>query len=147
MVRETRVRALTAKILNGLDCSSLNLAKNCEVCLTLTSDSRIKKLNRKYRKKNRPTDVLSFSMLEGRNYLIENPILGDVVISLDTMRRQAKEYEVNEYQELLRLLIHGLLHLLGYDHENVPLKKAQLMRKIEEKLYRKFLLEAKAIII
>ncbi len=85
-------------------------------------------------------------MIEGGLLLKESPILGEIVISLDTTIRQAKEYDVNPYQELLRLLIHGLLHLAGYDHEGVSKKAATEMKSLEERIYRRYLKEAASLI-
>jgi probable rRNA maturation factor len=99
---------------------------DCELSLTLTSDASIRKLNRDYRKKDRATDVLSFSQLEERGRARIDPHtvrnregmpLGDVVISIDTALAQAREDHVAPAQRLRTLLIHGFLHLLGYDHE------------------------------
>jgi len=125
--------------------AGLPLSNECELSLVLTSDKEIQKLNYRYRGKNKATDVLSFSMIEGEVGLVHSTCLGDIVISLDTAKKQAQEYNVNLYQELLRLLIHGILHLTGYDHENVSIKEAAKMRKFEENLYNKYLLRAKKI--
>lgn len=89
-----------------------------ELHLTLTTDERIHQLNRDYRGQDKPTDVLSFSQIEGSEAFVPPPngalALGDVVISVETARRQANGELINE----LRLLaVHGALHLLGYDHE------------------------------
>lgn len=101
----------------------------CELSLTLTSDAAIRALNRDYRKKDRATDVLSFSQLEERAgsppdpraaQNLEGVPLGDVVISIDTALAQANQYGVAPSQRLRTLLIHGFLHLLGYDHERSP---------------------------
>lgn len=107
--------------------------KDCEVSILLTVDEEIKELNRQYRKINKPTDVLSFPMEDG--YL-----LGDIVISMDTAEEQAKEFEVSLEEEASRLLIHGLLHLLGYDHvkggaqaKKMRAKEEELMILLEEK--------------
>ena len=80
-----------------------------ELSILVTSDAAIRRLNKTWRVKDRPTDVLSFGAGSG--------LLGDVVISIDTARRQAKEHGHSLADELARLLAHGLLHLLGYDHE------------------------------
>jgi conserved hypothetical protein TIGR00043 len=80
----------------------------------LVSDAQIKRLNKLYRNKDKPTDVLSFPIGEKVNGWL---ILGDVVISVDTAKRQAKELGYSLEEELKRLLVHGLVHLLGYDHE------------------------------
>ena len=81
-----------------------------EVSLSLVSDREMRSLNRHWRGKDKPTDVLSFPLEEGRH-------LGDVVISLDTARRQAREGGWTLGIELRRLLAHGMLHCAGYDHE------------------------------
>jgi len=99
---------------------------DCELSLTLTSDASIRKLNRDYRNKDRATDVLSFSQLEERGRARIDPRkvrnvagmpLGDVVISIDTAIAQAREDGIATAERLRALLIHGFLHLLGYDHE------------------------------
>jgi probable rRNA maturation factor len=84
----------------------------------LCGDRTIHALNHAWRGKDRPTDVLAFSMLEGRggDLALARGILGDVVISLDTARRQALERGHPPADEVLRLLAHGLLHLVGWDH-------------------------------
>jgi probable rRNA maturation factor len=82
-----------------------------ELSIALVSDREIRRLNRRWRNENRPTDVLSFPMDEGG-------ALGDVVISIDTARRQAKEGGWPLATELRRLLAHGILHCRGYDHES-----------------------------
>lgn len=84
--------------------------KKAQVSLTFVDDKIIRGLNRKYRKIDRATDVLSFEMGE-------EGMLGDVVISLDTARRNAKRFKVSLDDEIKRLVAHGALHLLGYDHE------------------------------
>ncbi len=76
----------------------------------LVSDRRIRELNRRYRKRSAATDVLSFP-------LRENGYLGEVVISAPTARRQARRYRHRVEEEVKLLLLHGVLHLLGYDHE------------------------------
>lgn len=83
--------------------------------LSLVNDARIAQLNGEHRGKNTPTDVLSFPLEPGP----DDPerLLGDVVISIDTARRQAAGYDAPLQHEVYRLLIHGLLHILGHDHE------------------------------
>jgi len=85
--------------------------RDYEVSLRLTRDPEIRALNRDYRGKDRPTDVLAFAQQEGPAAAAD--VLGDLVISVDTARRQAKR---GLYPELLHLASHGLCHLLGYDH-------------------------------
>ena len=86
-----------------------------EISLKLTDDKEMRKLNKKHRSLDKTTDVLSFPMNETKN--IEENILGDIVISVDTLRKQAKKYDMTINDELAFLYVHGLLHLLGYDHE------------------------------
>lgn len=90
---------------------------DAELSLVLCDDPFIHALNRDYRGKDRPTDVLSFSMREGEEADPDDPVLGDVVISLDTAARQAAEQGHPLDQEVRHLLVHGVLHLLGHDHE------------------------------
>jgi probable rRNA maturation factor len=98
----------------------------CELSLSLVSDRAIRALNRAYRGIDSPTDVLSFSQIEEAGIAPPNPhsvtnspglALGDVVISIDTALRQAREMRITPAARIRRLLIHGFLHLLGYDHE------------------------------
>ncbi len=111
---------------------------DAELSILFTTDREIKKLNSSYRGKHKPTDVLSFPLREGVGGKIAGNTLGDIVISLETTKRQAKELGVTIKEELLRLLIHGLLHLLGYDHERVSPAKARKMRAQEERLFSLF---------
>ena len=84
-----------------------------EVSLRLVGDAAIHALNRGYRRKDRPTDVLAFAQREGPAAAFHPGLLGDIVISVDTARRQARR---GLYRELMHLASHGLCHLLGYDH-------------------------------
>lgn len=87
--------------------------------LSLVDDAEIRVLNREHRGKDKATDVLSFPLYApGENALHDGErLLGDVVISLDTARRQAADYDAPLQDEVYRLLIHGILHVLGHDHE------------------------------
>lgn len=98
------------KILNVLGCPEE------EVSLVLVSDRKIRDLNREYRQINRTTDVLSFSAREGDFPLPPDSPLGDVLVSVETAARQAKDIGHSFDAEVERLVIHGILHLLGYDH-------------------------------
>lgn len=109
--------------------------ETCSLSLLFTDDQEIHRLNREYRGKDKPTDVLSFSQLEGANK-IPSPSLGDLVISLDTAKKQAKKYHVSFEREVLRLLVHGILHLFGYDHEKVSKVEAARMRRTEHAIMK-----------
>ncbi|XXF80537.1 rRNA maturation RNase YbeY [Myxococcaceae bacterium GXIMD 01537] len=106
--------------------------KDCELSLSLVGDRAIRRLNRTWRKKDKPTDVLSFPAGELPKGTPGPRQLGDVVISLDTAKRQAKEYSRTLDQEVARYLAHGVLHLLGHDHETA--RDARKMAALEEKL-------------
>lgn len=118
---------------------------DAEVSVVLTSDEEIRELNHQYRGIDSPTDVLSFPLLEGEHEgAVLNPsdfahgddpqgepiALGDVVISLERAKSQAQEYGHALTRELAFLTVHGILHLLGYDHESEELER--VMRAKEE---------------
>ena len=85
-------------------------------------------LNHRYRGRDRTTDVLAFAQREGAAGAPDG-LLGDVVISLDTARRQARKHRATQGREAERLLVHGLLHLLGYDHERSPAEARRMQRR------------------
>jgi len=115
-----------------------NIATNAEISLVFVDDQQIRELNRIYRGKDTPTDVLSFPMYDDPENIDEEEeiLLGDIVISLETAQRQAEEFGHSIEREAAYLLVHGLLHLLGYDHLNEEDKKN--MRKREEELLEAF---------
>jgi len=96
------------------------LTENNEVSLVFCDDAYIQNLNRDYRGKDQPTDVLSFALNEGEEpEIVDGPVqvlLGDIIISLETAARQAEEYNHSLEREVAYLTVHGMLHLLGYDH-------------------------------
>jgi probable rRNA maturation factor len=104
-----------------------------ELSVRLTDDATVRELNRRYRRRNQPTDVLSFAQAEGAEFATAPGVprhLGDVVISVETARRQAREARVTLRDEVAHLLVHGILHLLGYDH--VRARERDVMRAREE---------------
>ena len=105
-----------------------------EVGLVFTDNDYIAELNKQYRNVDGPTDVLSFAMLEGETLQdgSDSIMLGDVVISLERAREQAEEYGHGLTREIAYLTVHGVLHLLGYDHETDTEKK--VMREKEERI-------------
>ena len=106
-----------------------------EVSIALVSDRRIRALNRRYRGKDRPTDVLSFPTDVNFSTVsfVSERSLGEIVIARGVARRQAREARHSELTELRVLALHGLLHLLGYDHEGDNGE----MRRAEQRLRRK----------
>lgn len=118
--------------------------ENYEVSISFVNDEEIQDLNNEYRGINNPTDVLSFPMMEFEEedentdtdeqfeYIEEELPLGDIVISMDRTKAQAEEYGHSFERELSFLLVHGMLHLLGYDHEEE--KDEKIMMKIQEEI-------------
>lgn len=106
---------------------------DAELSLALIGNREMQQLNAQYRRKDYPTDVLSFPMEE--TVPSARRLLGDVVISVEKAREQAKERGRTRDQEMVTLLIHGIVHLLGYDHERSA-KDARVMKRVENKIYR-----------
>ncbi len=123
------------KILKNI-LQDLNIESNISLSIHLVGKQKIKTLNRLYRGQDKVTDVISFANQEGENFDFEEQDLGDIFICLDKIRIQAKEFKVSFKEEFLRLLIHGLLHLLGYDHQKKS--QAELMFKLQEDLLNKY---------
>lgn len=94
-----------------------SVPRSLEIGVIFVDDGEIARVNEEFRGLARATDVLSFPMFEAEEPLLPGSSLGDVLISADTMRRQAAEYGHSLRRELSFLFVHGLLHLLGYDHE------------------------------
>ena len=103
------------------------------VTVALLSDARVRELNRRFRKKDRTTDVLSFPSAGVEPDVAGPRYLGDVVIAAGVARRQAKEAGHSIQTELRVLALHGLLHLLGYDHERDGGRMARVERRLRRK--------------
>ena len=116
-------------ILSDLGCSS-----ESELSILLVDDDEIQCLNREYLCRDRPTNVLAFAMREGEDQHLNPALLGDVVVSTETAKREALQRDVTFEEEMALLLVHGILHLLGYDHENDPAAAAKMEAKEEEVL-------------
>jgi probable rRNA maturation factor len=117
-------------------CKMEKMPDNCEVGVNLIDDEGIRLLNRDFRGLDEPTDVLSFSVIEphGEEPNIIQPedsqqplVLGDIIISVETALKQAEEYGHSLEREIGFLVVHGILHLLGYDHGDETLET--IMRK------------------
>lgn len=116
------------------------VAGKAEVSVVFVDDDYIRRLNRQYRGVDSPTDVLSFAMLEGEpgeplTGKEEELILGDVVVSLPAAQRQCSEYGHSFAREVAYLIAHGVLHLLGYDHQTA--EQQRVMRAKEETVLEK----------
>jgi len=105
-----------------------------EVSILIVDDEGIRKINRDYLGRDKPTNVISFSMSEGEFGDVNPSILGDIIISAETARRDAENHSIPYGDEIDFLLIHGLLHLLGYDHE-ITDSDAEIMKEKEQELF------------
>jgi probable rRNA maturation factor len=114
--------------LNALDCP------DGELSIVITDDIQIAELNREYLKRDRPTNVIAFPMQEGDFSDIVPSLLGDVVISADTAKKEAMMGDIALMERFDQLLVHGILHLFGYDHEDDPEKAAVMEKKSAELL-------------
>jgi len=112
------------------------LGLDAELSVALVGDAEIQRLNAAYRRVDKATDVLAFAMREGDGGALHPEVLGDVVISLDTAARQAAARGASLADEVRLLLVHGLLHLVGYDHERSPADARRMFRRQRELLRR-----------
>ena len=112
--------------------------------VTFVTDDEIQELNREYREIDAPTDILTFRLDDAPSFpisfdeedmdFLNNEEMGDIFISLDTMRRNAEEFGVGEEEELSRLLLHGILHLRGLDHKTNDFEKEEMLKEQKEVL-------------
>lgn len=102
---------------------------DAEISISFVGDDEIQNLNRDYRRKDAPTNVLSFAMMDSAMPEIPATILGDVVISTDTAIKEAQEIGIPDDFRITQLLIHGILHLVGYDHETGPEDEQEMIEK------------------
>lgn len=103
--------------------------------MLIVDDMQIRDINRDWLQRDRPTNVISFSMREGQGGGIQSDLLGDIVISADTAARDAAEAGLPFTAELYFLLLHGILHLLGYDHERGTEEDALHMEEKEREIF------------
>jgi probable rRNA maturation factor len=107
-----------------------------EISIVIVDDEEITRLNRRYFHRRRPTNVIAFPMAAGNPAAIHPEILGDVVISAETAKCQAMAVGGEPEEEVLFLMIHGLLHLAGYNHEGPPGERRKMEAK-ERELYNR----------
>jgi probable rRNA maturation factor len=129
---KSRIDQRLSKILNALGYD------DHELSVVITDDAHIMALNQTYRGKAKPTNVLSFPMLDGDFASVAPQLLGDLVISVETAMREAEEAGISLDERLSQLMIHGVLHLVGFDHEQgddeaveMEQKSLELLRLIE----------------
>ncbi len=121
-------RTVRRRLLRLLEYLSL---PGAELSCVLCNDEFIRDLNRTYRGKDKPTDVLSFAMNEGETLQGNEQLLGDIVISVETAIRQGRQLGHSPLHEVTSLAIHGLLHLLGYDHIKASDEKKMMAKSRE----------------
>jgi len=125
-----KIRQTMIRLMKATDCA------NAEISITFVNDAAIRILNREYLKRDKPTNVLSFSLQEGEYGGINAGLLGDIIISAETALRDALRGGLTFEEEIIFLLIHGFLHLTGYNHENTSRANASRMRQKEKELFR-----------
>ncbi len=110
-----------------------------ELSLLFVNDLQIQALNRQHLRRDEPTNVLAFPMREGEFSTLHPHLLGDLVISVETAKRQSNRFGLNEMEMVILLMVHGVLHLIGYEHEGtkkgareMTLKQKELFQRIIE---------------
>jgi probable rRNA maturation factor len=126
------IRTDMKRLLGLLNCADK------EVCITFLDDAGIQLINKQYLFKDKPTNVISFSLREGEFGDINPDMLGDIIISVETAGRDAVRGHLSFEEEILYLMIHGLLHLLGYDHVNTSPANIRKMKRKEKELFSFF---------
>ncbi len=138
--QEKKYEELIEKVITQCFAEEHLLQTNLYIAITLTNPKHIRALNQKYRNIDKETDVLSFPMFEKeeiqqllsqKEYVVQD-VLGDIIISVDRVKEQAKEYGHSFERELAYMLVHGFYHLMGYDH--IEEKDKLQMRPKEEKI-------------
>ena len=119
--------------------SELFFSPVTEVSIVLCEDKFIQNLNLKYRDLNKPTNVLSFSNFSGSKTEVERvgrlSLLGDIVVSYETVRKESKVLEKGLEGYTAHMIVHGMLHLMGFVHDNIP--EAMIMERLEKKILNK----------
>lgn len=125
-INEKILKKIVGKVLIGEN------KKKASLSIAFIGEKRMKSLNKKYRNKNKATDVLAFSGDSlPVNLNIKNRSLGEIVICFQEIKKNAKKFKTDFKKELKRILIHGVLHLLGYDHEKGDLETKKMKKKEE----------------
>ena len=123
---------ISKSVIETIKTVKVNLSENSEISFLLTSDKKIQKLNSKYRNKNLSTNVLSFPMMKKINGVM---LIGDIAISNEKILKESKNFKTNKYSYLSKITVHGVLHLLGFDHQTD--KEFQTMNRYEKNILKK----------
>jgi probable rRNA maturation factor len=124
-----RLRGSLKKLLRELNCAESDLS------VLLVDDEQIREFNKTYLQRDRSTNVISFAMREGEFSDINPQLLGDIILSVETACRDAEAQHIDFMDGVEFLVIHGLLHLLGYDHEHTTPREARRMKEKERELF------------
>jgi probable rRNA maturation factor len=124
-----RLRTSLNRLMRELHCAQ------CDLSLLLVDDDQIREFNRTYLDRDRSTNVISFAMGEGEFSDINPQVLGDIIVSVETAHRDAAAAGMDFMDEMEFLVIHGLLHLLGYNHEHTTARESKRMRARERELF------------
>jgi len=122
----TTIQQKTTDILNALD------YHDAELSILIVDDPQIAILNKKYLRRNGPTNVIAFPMRTDQFSNINPELLGDVVISIETAEKEGKSIGISMEERFTQLLVHGILHLLGYDHEKSEQEADKMENKSDE---------------
>ena len=128
-IERRKIRSTVLKLLKIMDCA------NKELSISFVDDNTIKQLNNHYLQRDHSTNVLSFSLQEGEYGNVNPHILGDIVVSTETAQRDAAKGDLSLSEEIDFLIIHGLLHLLGFNHENTTKAQTTKMQVKERELF------------
>lgn len=128
-IQRRKIRSTVLKLLKIMDCA------NKELSISFVDDNTIKQLNNHYLQRNHSTNVLSFSLQEGEYGNVNPHILGDIVVSTETAQRDAAKGDLSLSEEIDFLIIHGLLHLLGFNHKNTTKAQTTKMQMKERELF------------
>lgn len=133
-LKEITEQELVALLTEVCEAALQHEQKSGSIGISVIDDTQIRELNAQFRGIDRPTDVLSFPCIDGSSYDVTDAYLGDIAISIDRAEMQANEYGHSLRRELAFLTVHGVLHLLGYDHEASDQIEAEcdMFRKQEE---------------
>ena len=123
-----KIKQTVRLILSALDCP------DGEISILIVDDPQIAKLNHRYLNRQGPTNVIAFAMREGEFAHVAPHLLGDVVISADTAAKEAQNFGLSIERRFYELLVHGMLHLFGYDHEGSESEARRMEKKSRELL-------------
>ena len=124
-----RIRRVAQRILTELG------LLEAEISLLFVNDLQIQALNRRYLCRDKPTNVLAFPMRKGEFSALHPHLLGDLVISMETAKRQSNRFGLDDMEMVILLMVHGVLHLIGYEHEGTK-KGAQEMTLKQKELFQ-----------